>query len=743
MIEKIQIKNIATYDEQSPGEMSDLGKINFIYGSNGTGKTTISRVIADVDQYPGCSVTWRGGAPLETLVYNRDFVEKNFNQSAELRGIFTLGEEDKEILEKIAAAKKELEEIKDFIDRLNNTLQGDEGNGGKVGELGQLEEDFTEQCWRAKQNYDQKFRKAFSGVHGSKKSFKERLLRESIDNQAVPASWGELERRAETVFGETPQLERPFTIPDWKGLIAHEDNPILKKKIIGKSDVDIAAMIDRLGNSDWVKQGRRYYDKNERVCPFCQQETNASLEKSLNEYFDEAFRIDSTAIEKLCEDYGADSERLCRDLRALLDAQSERLDTEKLRSQIALLESKTRNNLQRIEEKRREPSKSVELDSLSGILDTIEDILEAANAETQKHNKMVENIRTETTELSRQVWRHLLDHEIRERLTAYNKKKAELEKARDNLQKKREDKTAEKNEKIQQVTTLEKETTSIQPTINAINSLLISFGFEGFVLAKSERDRFYKIQRSDGSDAKETLSEGERSFIALLYFYHLVKGSESESRTVPDRVVVFDDPVSSLDSDVLFVVSSLIRNLFQEVREKTGQIKQVFVLTHNAYFHKEVSFDSKRRGGQKLKDETFWTVKKLGLRSKIENHKENPIKNTYGLLWMEIKKADLSGPSLQNTMRRILEYYFRILGNLDYDTILANFEGQEKLICGSLFSWVNAGSHSVHEDLHFSPDESTTKTYLDVFENIFRKTGHLRHYEMMMGDITNGHELEG
>lgn len=430
-------------------------------------------------------------------------------------------------------------------------------------------------------------------------------------------------------------------------------------------------------------------------------------------------------------------------MRALLDAQSERLDTEKLRSQIALLESKTRNNLQRIEEKRREPSKSVELDSLSGILDTIEDILEAANAETQKHNKMVENIRTETTELSRQVWRHLLDHEIKESLTAYNKKKAELEKAIDNLWRKIEDKTAEKNEKIQQVTTLEKETTSIQPTINAINSLLISLGFEGFVLAKSERDRFYKIQRSDGSDAKKTLSEGERSFIALLYFYRLVKGSESESRTVPDRVVVFDDPVSSLDSDVLFFVSSLIRDLFQEVREKTGQIKQVFVLTHNAYFHKEVSFDLKRRGGRKLKDETFWTVKKLGLRSKIENHKENPIKNTYGLLWMEIKKADLSSPLLQNTMRRILEYYFRILGNLDYDTILANFEGQEKLICGSLFSWVNAGSHSVHEDLHFSPDESTTKTYLDVFENIFRKTGHLRHYEMMMGDITNGHELEG
>ena len=31
-----------------------------------------------------------------------------------------------------------------------------------------------------------------------------------------------------------------------------------------------------------------------------------------------------------------------------------------------------------------------------------------------------------------------------------------------------------------------------------------------------------------------------------------------------DRVVVFDDPVSSLDSNVLFVVSILIKELFKE-----------------------------------------------------------------------------------------------------------------------------------------------------------------------------------
>jgi len=91
MIERIVISNVATYGA-TPEELSDLKKINFVYGSNGTGKTTISRVIADSASHTHCSLHWRSAAPMELLVYNRDFVERNFNQPDELKGIFTLGE---------------------------------------------------------------------------------------------------------------------------------------------------------------------------------------------------------------------------------------------------------------------------------------------------------------------------------------------------------------------------------------------------------------------------------------------------------------------------------------------------------------------------------------------------------------------------------------------------------------------------------------------------------------------------
>lgn len=88
--------------------------------------------------------------------------------------------------------------------------------------------------------------------------------------------------------------------------------------------------------------------------------------------------------------------------------------------------------------------------------------------------------------------------------------------------------------------------------------------------------------------------------IAFLYFYHVVRGSRSEKDAGKDKIVVIDDPVSSMDSSALFIVSALVRemlgvcsnNVRLEDHEYEGTyIKQMFILTHNAFFHREITYN--------------------------------------------------------------------------------------------------------------------------------------------------------
>lgn len=732
MIESLSISKVATYGEQ-PETLSGLSKFNFIFGSNGMGKTTISRAIAGAENHSHCSVNWMGGARLQTLVYNRDFVEANFNPSTDIKGVFTLGEENAETLNKITDTKKEQAELELEILRLKKTLDGDDGNSGKNGDLKTLEESLKNKCWIQKQKHDAKLKGALEGYRGSSDKFKSKIIDESAINNAQLMPLNELEKRAGTIFGEMPIREPSVAVINANNLIGYESNPILSKRILGKADVDIAGMIKKLGNSDWVRQGRKFYDDNEGTCPFCQQKTEDDFANSLSEYFDEAFEIDSRKIADLGVGYKAEAERLQQMLKEVINGSSRFLDVEKLKVEKQLLDAIIAGNIQKLENKKKEPSQLVELETVSNIITKIKLLVDETNAKVVSHNATVDNISQERQKLTSQVWRFILE-ELNLDLAEYKNKKQGIEAAIKSLKSQIQEKEDKRAQKINELRELEKKSTSIQPTVDEINGLLKSFGFHGFSLAATESGNSYRLIRAGGADAKATLSEGERTFITFLYFYHLLKGSNSESGITNDRIVVFDDPVSSLDSDILFIVSSLIRGLFDDIENGVGYIKQVFILTHNVYFHKEVSFYKNNRENKGLSKAKFWIVRKEGLLSKIIKHDSNPIKTSYELLWSEVRTPSNSSLTIQNTLRRILENYFKILGRIDPDAICNKFEGKNKLVCKSLFSWVNDGSHSVHDDLYVSSGDTTVENYLHIFKDIFEKSGHIAHYNMMMGE---------
>ncbi len=54
------------------------------------------------------------------------------------------------------------------------------------------------------------------------------------------------------------------------------------------------------------------------------------------------------------------------------------------------------------------------------------------------------------------------------------------------------------------------------------------------------------------------------------------------------------------------------------------------------------------------------------------------------------------------------------------------------MICKSLLSWINDGSHSISDDLYIEIQDNIIDKYLEVFKQIFIKTDHEGHYNMMM-----------
>jgi len=73
------------------------------------------------------------------------------------------------------------------------------------------------------------------------------------------------------------------------------------------------------------------------------------------------------------------------------------------------------------------------------------------------------------------------------------------------------------------------------------------------------------------------------------------------------------------------------------------------------------------------------------------------------------------------------------IGNFSEDDILNKFDEEEKIICKSLLSWANDGSHFASDDLYIEHPIDTNAMYLNIFEKIFKVTNHHAHYTMMMG----------
>ena len=570
----------------------------------------------------------------------------------------------------------------------------------------------------------------------SKDTFYTRVIKEFHNNNETLLGIDILKTKSQIIFGEAPKQITSFATINFEKLLHIQSDEIWQKKIIGKADVEIAKLIQKLNINDWVIKGKSFLVETETTCPFCQEETiTVDFKKQLDEFFDENFTENLKIIKDFNEEYLREATIIVYQLNQI---EKEEKDNKKTMLNISLfsaslktLISEFSSNKEYLQNKIAEPSRELNLRSIKEQLDNLNLLLTEANTSIESHNKIVLDYSNQREELISAIWKYLVEDNKKE-IEIYVKELDGLSKGIEGIQKLYE-KLKDKHRLLKiDINKLSLDVTSSEPTVIQINNTLKTYGFQNFTIVSSKKEaKHYEIQREDGSLAESTLSEGEVTFITFLYFLQISSGSLKEGKTSEDKILVIDDPISSLDSNILYVVSTLIKSILKEVRESRGNILQVILLTHNVFFHKEVSFIDGRNPNRS--DTNYWILRKKAKVTSIQKFgQDNPIHSSYELLWKDLRDEN-SLVSVQNNMRRIIENYFKILGKLRDDKIVNKFETKEEQdICKSLISWINDGSHSINDDLYIEYQDNTIDNYKVVFKAIFEKTNHIEHYRMMM-----------
>ena len=243
MIKEILLKNVASYSEQG-GSINNLSNVNFFYGANGTGKSTISRYLFEVgsnsisEKYSQCEIAW--DSSLDILVYNQDFRDRVYH-TEHIPGVFTLGQATNEQLEHVRHLKQALQEQRDGLTVRRNTLKQ------KEAELKQNHHALKEAVWEMFKQYDRDFKEVFSGFRNNKERLLEELLGRRNHNQIENnESKEELKRLYIDLYANTPTILELIPSINFQTIEAIEQDDIWEKAIIGNQDIDIAKIPQKL-----------------------------------------------------------------------------------------------------------------------------------------------------------------------------------------------------------------------------------------------------------------------------------------------------------------------------------------------------------------------------------------------------------------------------------------------------------------------------------------------------------------
>lgn len=591
-----KISNYRIFQNWKPGGGVEFARTNLIYGQNGSGKSTLTSLllgcatgtqealdagmVLDVEDAAGrqSEVTGRTSPEFwsRVRVFNKEFVQRNLAFEAtdgpRPQALLTIGEELADAEEQLKKLRPELEEARAEISPAEKEVKSADATVDK--QLRLVAKSIVDDL---RDSPDRRYR--------ATNVYKRTQVKELLEDRLIALDGASTDLAADRNMATSAALT---TVPLGARPKVLGDGGIDEVRRLLATDVVVRVIEELRGRPEraaWVQQGISLHEHLDK-CLFCEQSLTEGRRSELAAHFDESLKRLQSDIDGLIGLLDASVEALKAYLAKIPDDTSVYPDLK-----IGLRQARTvfqegcdiycqtvEESVAALKEKKDNPfgdiALSPELTLRVPDVKELERVVREHNEKVGKHN-----------DEARAAARRVELYHVKRFVDDYRRLKSDVE-----LKEKKVEKLKKK------VRVLEDEIARMEsvdgnPVLAAgeltdhVSRLL---GRDELKFSATSDRKHYVIERDEAPATN--LSEGEQTAIALLYF--LVSVRKNKVKGDPP-IVVIDDPVSSLDNEVLFGVSAY---MWTELVEN-HYASQFFLMTHSfeLFRHWLVQLESRQR----------------------------------------------------------------------------------------------------------------------------------------------------
>ena len=617
MISKIDIAKFGlfrdyTWNNNIGGGQDDTFKrVNVLYGRNYSGKTTLSRILRCIEkkelhefnQEAQFTVHLKSSHQiahtdlnahsdeLQVRVYNSDFVKDNLswlhNSDGTIKPFTILGAKNVDLDKKI----KEVEE----------KLGSVESQKGALHDLAEQAKQFDAKKKshdQKRSDLDNKLRSKALQIKTATNLYNVPTYNIASIRSDIPRAKekgilddGAIEERKKTLRDDPkPNIARISTrLPDFAKLIEKSKNAMSKKITPSQP---IKELVDDHLLQDWVRNGIEKHRNKKTACAFC----GSPLPKELWQKLDAHFNKESEDLRREITDVQTELKAVQRDITQLVQTNRNSFyNTLQASFDDAISDWNTELKLYISNVEKLFKGLQARIDDIfhEVTLEDIKDNTDGLGKKLVRINELIDHNNQKTTTLS--VDQKAAQDELRLSDVAQFIKEVHYEtslKEAGELETettKCEEKKIEAEKQVKKLAE-EKRSLELQLQDESKGAALVNqhlkefFGHDELKLEPegAKPNMKFKITR-ENADAKN-LSEGECSLISFCYFIARIEDELKDDLSQNRLIIYIDDPISSLDSNHIFFMFSLIETIIA----KPKKYAQLFISTHNLDFFKYI-----------------------------------------------------------------------------------------------------------------------------------------------------------